>query len=52
MTIDLDTHELHCFVPMSTFGISSSKAYVYFTVAPLASKVIERSWKELRTIID
>eukprot|EP00171_Calliarthron_tuberculosum_P000101 IDg101t1 len=52
LTIELADHDMHCFVPLFTFGVCANSAEMYCATVSFASKATNRSWPELKSIID
>ena len=52
MTISLVDHDLHCYLPLSAFGIASHSAQAYCAVVSFAAKASDRPWSEIKAIVD
>lgn len=52
MLISIVDYDLHSYVPLSAFGIISCSTKVYCAVNYFAAKATERSWSEIKAIVD
>ena len=52
MTISLIDHDLHCYLPLSAFGLVSNNAQAYCAVFSFAAKASNRPLGEIKAIVD
>ena len=52
MSITFVVHDLHSYVPLSSFGISLNSIQVYCVTTPFSAKASESSWSKTKAIVD
>ena len=45
-------HDLHCYLPLSAFGLVSDNAQAYCAVFSFTAKAFDRPWREIKAIVD